>query len=105
MCSWTLTSNYPQEDVFGGVKSSCIDAGGVGRVAFADDSTGETRDCALCDGSLFSLLTSCYRVRHHEVYGTFCGTPNLGGKGEEKQSIIHHVDLCITRQYTVVKYS
>lgn len=72
-----MSSNYPKEDVFGGVKSGCIYASGVGWVPFTDNAAGETGDGALCDGGVFSLLASCYCISHHKVYGTLSGTSNL----------------------------
>lgn len=73
----TPSCNYPKEDVFGRIKSGCIDASGVGRGAFADNSAGKTRDGTLRDKSLFTLLTPCYCISHHKVYGTLSRTPNL----------------------------
>ena len=92
----TLTSNYPKEDVFGGVKPGCIDAGSEGREALTDDSAGEAGDGALCDGSLLSLLASCYCVSHHKVYGTFCGTPNL------KNTIMNQYHIILLCSFSIL---
>lgn len=73
----TLNHNYPEEDVFGGIKTSSVDASSEGRVALTDNSAGKTGDGALCDGSLLALLASCYCVSHHKVNGTLSRTPNL----------------------------
>lgn len=75
------SNNYPEEDVFGGVKPGCVDASSEGRVALTHNSAGEPGDGALCDGSLLSLLASCYCVSHHKVYGALCGTSNLKNTG------------------------
>lgn len=72
-----LKSNYPEEDVFGRIKASCVDASGVGRAALAHHSTGEAGDGALRDGGLLSLLPSRDCVRHHEVDGTLGGSADL----------------------------
>lgn len=72
-----LNGNYPEEDVFGRIKTSCVDASSIGRVTLTDNSAGKTGDGALCDGSLLSFMASCYCVSHHKVYGTLSRTSNL----------------------------
>lgn len=97
----TLNSNYPKEDVFGRIETSCVDASSERRVTLADNSAGKTGDGALCDGSLLSLLASCYCVSHHKVYRTLSGTPNL-----QSNTVINqfHAYCFIITLFLVISY-
>lgn len=75
--SSALNSNYPEEDVFGRIEPSCVDASGVGGAALTHHPTGEAGDGALRNGGLLSLLTPRDCVSHHEVYGTLSGAADL----------------------------
>lgn len=67
----------PEEDVFGGVEASSVDARGEGRVAVADDPAGEAGDGAGRRRRVLALLGSSRCVRHHEVYGALRGAADL----------------------------